>query len=170
MSLKRCRKIPIGLALLLFLLVSATVLADTIEDKDSMRFGKVTSIDTQGVTFLQGCNGNRVTIPWARLEYIKFDDSCDTQQIGISRSPATEACDKRLVYVVAINGASDRVYGTDIALDETAFRLTLVNSGGKIRIPANDVKAKILVVRRDEICVRDLSNSVSLPSDIKVEP
>jgi hypothetical protein len=148
----------------------STAIGDTLQDKDSQRFGKIIKIDGQGVTFLQGCSGNRVTILWRDLEYAKFDDSCDPRQFGVSISPATEDCPDRLVYGVALKGASDRVYGTDLSFDDESFILTLVNDRGNIRIPSDQVKSKVEFVRRDRVCLTELDHQVSLPAGITIEP
>lgn len=145
---------------MLLLAQSRTAHADSIVLRDKKIYGTITAITNSAVTIREGCNGRRVTVAWADLEYVTVDQQCGGPQVFASSSPVTAECGAgdRIVMVTAVSfkpreNRYMHTYAASISYREgEPLVLTLPNGLGIVQGPLQAVE----LLERSHAC----SNSV----------
>jgi len=153
--LKRLDSLAFGLV---FILTIQLAFADVVHGHSKNTYGRVRSVNSDGVTLFAGCSGsNAVTVPLSQLEQIEFSARCAPGGLTSTSSPVTAACNaahKLMFTVVGKNGANQPfVIYTDAFSMSDSGSVTLRSRSGKTLTGS---AASISNVYYSDQCLADL--------------
>jgi hypothetical protein len=147
------------------LLCSGSALGDTVYEKDTIRYGKITAYDQDNVSFSEGCNQKVEKIPMTTVRLLRFDAPCvkpdraDPNPGGFN----LDTCNPKTSQIVFIIPFDDgnTVYASAVEMkeDKTVI-LKLANSKKVLRGPSNSITLM------NHLCIEktSIANTNTFPS------
>ena len=115
------------LIIIFFLTFFQPVFADIIITGNGLHYGKITEINSQSVSILEGCGNSIYTTFWDTRTRIIFNNECQPPAIQASTSPVTAefSCDKATVFSFSFKNVNSVFYCTAIQFNGSDFAFQL---------------------------------------------
>lgn len=153
-------------AWILFLLVICSFArADAVITNAATSFGSVVSFDSHTIEFQTGCSGPKITVSWADVLVLRFDNQCLPHKAEAPTAPL-QICKEALVHVFKL-----RYQGKFVYLRE----LSMAPNGGVRGIPFGKNggislhRKQMELIQPTDVCPSKIEAS-SLPKGICFEP
>lgn len=150
------------------LVLAFPVRADVLVSETDKSFGSIIRMDEQGITINQSCDSRfPKTVSWNDLRYIDFDDHCNPHPVfNPGSGPAYSDCENEVVYVLAYT-ARNQLYVEELALDDKAFRILLMNHKW-LTGPAASLR-QVKTLSKSKICKKEFQKAFTIPPSMKQE-
>ena len=142
-----------------------SVSADTVIGVDTIKYGKVTSIDKDSVSIAEGCDPNLVVkLSADSVRQVVFNSECkvprDVPPIHGLNSDLCPDDPNETFYVVSFK--EGRVFASELQLDaDGTLIIAIANSDEKLRGP----KTKVLLISRISTCQKYVPKNFRWPKE-----
>lgn len=145
----------------------ASVKADTVIGVDTIKYGKVTSIDKESVSIAEGCNLDLIVkMPADSVRQVVFNSDCKTPRDvppihGLNSDLCPDAPNE-VFYVVSFT--EGRVFASNVQLDASGdLTIAIANSEEKLKGP----RSKVQLISRINTCQRYVPRHFRWPKEFK---